>query len=150
MNPTDIDSIRVLSKPPKFYPAIYFSVYDYWEVYDSSYKYVSGLHDFKAVRGQLPYKWVFYEFNKEERYAVAHRDYTQEHIKELAHLCPCHTCTSTMFRLFGVRKSCDCCTGCLRIATPDTVSEAFVKMAEQHRRDVRETNRRWIWSKVNS
>lgn len=149
--PVGFDSIQILSKPVGFVPALYFSVYDYWEVYDSDVKYHQGLHDFKSIRGLLPYKWVLYEFNKDERYAVAHRIYRTDYLKTLVHLCPCHKCSSLMYRVIGIRRACSCCSGCIRDAAfsnPNAVSERFVKKAEMRRDAIQDVTHRWLWSKV--
>ena len=149
--PSGFDSIQILCKPVGFVPSLYFSTYDYWELYDSDVKYHQGLHDFRSIRGLLPYKWVLYEFNKEERYAVAHRIYRTDYLKTLMHLCPCHICTSVIYRMFGFRRSCDCCSGCIRAAAfsnPLNVSEKFVKKAE-FRRDGISESPQWLWTKMD-
>ena len=149
--PVGFDSIQILSKPVGFVPSLYFSLYDYWEIYDSDAKYYRGLHDFRSIRGLLPYKWVLYEFNKDERYAVAHRIYRREYLNTLEHLCPCHICSSLLYRIFGFRRSCVCCSGCIRDAAfsnPNNVSERFVKKAELQRDGFSKATQRWIWAKV--
>jgi len=118
--------MQCLSKPAIFVPSEFFSEWDHFEEYDWSSKYLPCIRDFG--HGLREYKWILVEFNKDERYAVACRIYTEMYLKAIASYCPCSDCSSFLFRILGYRSK--KCSGCLRNG-PVGVRELFVKQAEK-------------------
>ena len=128
----------------EFNPEHYFSIYDYWEEYDSNKNYTKEKFLEKFV--DIPYHYYWYllicHINNNENpnyYVFVQKD--TSFLSKWEHLCDCPHCISLNPKKW---MSCKICSGCLKSGPLFYSKERLNRIKSYHEKKIDENDKEWI------